>query len=145
VGRVAAWVHGWRLDWDSARERTGALIREFGIRASSPDAAAGGLSGGNQQKLVVARALERLPRVVVAENPARGLDVQASRVVWERLQAAAANDVALIVHSTDLDEILEWSTRILVVAKGRLLHVRGDSSRGQIGAMMLGEIPADAP
>ena len=145
VGRVAAWVHGWRLDWDSARERTGALIREFGIRASSPDAAAGGLSGGNQQKLVVARALERLPRVVVAENPARGLDVQASRVVWERLQAAAANDVALIVHSTDLDEILEWSTRILVVAKGRLLHVRADSSRGQIGAMMLGEIPADAP
>lgn len=144
VGRTAPWVHGWRLDWDSARERADALIREFGIRASSAEATAGALSGGNQQKLVVARALERLPRVIVAENPTRGLDVHASRGVWERLRGAAANDVALIVYSTDLDEILEWSTRILVVATGRLLPVPADSSRSQIGAMMLGEMPANA-
>jgi general nucleoside transport system ATP-binding protein len=143
VGRSAPWIHGWRIDWSSARDRTEALIGEFGIRASSVDIAAGALSGGNQQKLVIARALERLPRLIVAENPARGLDVQASRVVWERLQAAAANDVALIVYSTDLDEILEWATRMIVVAKGRLIPVPRDASRESIGAMMLGQ-PADA-
>src|SRR5262249_31248388 len=77
VGRTAPWVHGWRLDWDVARQRTEALIREFGIRAPTAGVTAGALSGGNQQKLVVARALERLPRVIVAENPTRGLDVQA--------------------------------------------------------------------
>jgi simple sugar transport system ATP-binding protein len=143
VGRSAPWIHGWRLDWSSARDRTEALIGEFGIRASSVDIAAGALSGGNQQKLVIARALERLPRLIVAENPARGLDVQASRVVWERLQAAAANDVALIAYSTDLDEMLEWATRMIVVAKGRLIPVPPDASRESIGAMMLGQ-PADA-
>jgi simple sugar transport system ATP-binding protein len=139
VGRIAPWVHGWRLDWGSARKRTAALIREFDIRAPNADVTAGALSGGNQQKLVVARALERLPRVIVAENPTRGLDVQASRFLWERLRAAAASDIALIVYSTDLDEILAWATRLLVVAKGRLLPVPTDSSRAEIGAMMLGE------
>ena len=140
VGRTAPWVHGWRLDWDVARQRTEALIREFGIRAPSAGVTAGALSGGNQQKLVVARALERLPRVIIAENPTRGLDVQASRFVWERFRDAAANDVALIVYSTDLDEILTWATRVLVVAQGRVVSLPADSSRAQVGAMMLGEV-----
>jgi ABC-type uncharacterized transport system ATPase subunit len=60
--------------------------------------------------------------------------------VWERLRDAAAYDVALIVYSSDLDEILTWATRMLVVAKGRVISVPADSSRAQIGAMMLGEI-----
>jgi ABC-type uncharacterized transport system ATPase subunit len=140
VGRTAPWVHGWRLDWDVARQRTEALIREFGIRAPSAGVTAGALSGGNQQKLVVARALERLPRIIVAENPTRGLDVQASRFVWERLREAAANDVALVVYSTNLDEILTSATRLLVVAKGRVVSLPADSSRAQVGAMMLGEV-----
>jgi ABC-type uncharacterized transport system ATPase subunit len=140
VGRTAPWVHGWRLDWDVARQRTEALIREFGIRAPSAGVTAGALSGGNQQKLVVARALERLPRVIVAENPTRGLDVQASRFVWERLREAAANDVALVVYSTNLDEILTSATRLLVVAKGRVVSLPADNSRAQVGAMMLGEV-----
>jgi general nucleoside transport system ATP-binding protein len=140
VGRTAPWVHGWCLDWDVARQRTEALIREFGIRAPSAGVPAGALSGGNQQKLVVARALERLPRVIVAENPTRGLDVQAGRFVWERLRDAAANDVALIVYSTDLDEILTWATRVLVIAKGRIVSVAADSSRAQVGAIMLGGV-----
>jgi general nucleoside transport system ATP-binding protein len=138
VGRGAPWVRGRRIDWDSARERTEALVREFGIRAPSADVLAGALSGGNQQKLVVARALERLPRIIVAENPTRGLDVHASRAVWQRLHGAVANGAALIVYSTDLDEVLERASRVVVVAKGRVTAAPPGASRVEIGAMMLG-------
>ena len=85
LGRGAPWVHRNRLDWKAARERTSFLIRQFGIRASGPDAPAGALSGGNQQKLLIARALELAPRVIVAENPTRGLDIHAADDVWQRL------------------------------------------------------------
>jgi len=60
--------------------------------------------------------------------------------MWERFRDAAANDVALIVYSTDLDEILTWATRVLVVAQGRVVSLPADSSRAQVGAMMLGEV-----
>ncbi|NNG15011.1 MAG: ATP-binding cassette domain-containing protein, partial [Gemmatimonadales bacterium] len=86
------WVRGRRLgriNWARARRRIGEIIREFAVDASGPAAAAASLSGGNQQKLVVARALERQPVVLVAENPTRGLDIRATVEVLARLRAAA--------------------------------------------------------
>jgi ABC-type uncharacterized transport system ATPase subunit len=145
VGRGAPWVRRWRLDWGSARERTEALIREFGIHSPSADVAAGALSGGNQQKLVVARALEILPRVIIAENPTRGLDVHAARAVWQRLEAAARDGAALIVYSTDLDELLGQATRVLVVVNGRLTPAPVSAGRNEIGEMMLGARSGEAP
>jgi ABC-type uncharacterized transport system ATPase subunit len=145
VGRAAPWVRRWRLDWGSARERTEALIREFGIHSPSADVAAGALSGGNQQKLVVARALEILPRVIIAENPTRGLDVHAGRAVWQRLEAATRDGAALIVYSTDLDELLGQATRVLVVVNGRLTRAPVSAGRNEIGEMMLGARPGEAP
>jgi ABC-type uncharacterized transport system ATPase subunit len=142
LGRAAPWVRHWQLDWRSARERTAGLIQHFAIRAPGPDVSAGALSGGNQQKLVVARALELLPRVIVAENPTRGLDVHATRAVWRELHAAADDGAALIVYSTDLDEVLAESTRILVVAKGRVSAAPPNASRGDVGALMLGAQPS---
>ncbi len=141
LGRGAPWVHRGRLDWKAARERTSSLIRRFGIRASGPDAPAGALSGGNQQKLVIARALELAPRVVIAENPTRGLDIHAADDVWRRLAAAAAGGAAVLVYSSDLDEVLERADRAVVVAKGAVTPARAGAGRAELGAMMLGAQP----
>ena len=145
LGRGAAWVHRGRLDWKAARERTSFLIRQFGIRASGPDAPAGALSGGNQQKLMIARALELAPRVVVAENPTRGLDIHAADDVWQRLAAAATAGAAVLVYSSDLDEVLERADRAIVVAKGTVTAARAGAGKAELGAMMLGGQPGGRP
>ena len=137
LGRAAEWVHRARIDWSAARERTSALIQHFRIRAPGPDTPAGALSGGNQQKLVIGRALELLPRVIVAENPTRGLDVHAAADVWRRLAAAAATGVAVLVYSSDLDEVLERADRVVVVANGIITPSRQGAGRADVGAMML--------
>jgi simple sugar transport system ATP-binding protein len=141
LGRAAPWVKGARIDWSAARERTSALIAQFGIRAPGPDTPAGVLSGGNQQKVVVARALELLPRVIVAENPTRGLDVRAAEEVWTRLAAAADSGAAILVYSTDLDELLERVDRVVVVAQGVVTPAPAGAGKAVIGTMMLGAQP----
>jgi ABC-type uncharacterized transport system ATPase subunit len=142
LGRQAPWVSGPRLDWAAARAQAARLIEQFAIRAPGPDVAASALSGGNQQKLVIGRALELGPRVVVAENPTRGLDVHATRAVWERLHDAARSGVAVIVYSTDLDEVLDHAARIVAVAKGQVTAAPPAAGRAEVGALMLGAEPA---
>jgi simple sugar transport system ATP-binding protein len=137
LGRAAPWVHGVQLDWTAARRRTAELIEGFNIRAPGPDAPAGSLSGGNQQRLVIARALEQMPRVLVAENPTRGLDIQAAAAVWERLHAAAAAGAGVLVYSSDLDELLAEADRPVVMANGALLAVPPGATRETIGTLML--------
>ncbi|MBW8772074.1 MAG: ATP-binding cassette domain-containing protein [Gemmatimonadetes bacterium] len=128
---------GGTLDWGDLRRRMTTLITAFGIKAPGPDVSAGSLSGGNQQKVVVARALEGRPRLIVAENPARGLDVGAAREVFERLRAAAAAGSGVVFHSTDLDEVTTWADRVVVMAGGRLLVPPEGADRNAIGALMV--------
>jgi simple sugar transport system ATP-binding protein len=89
--------------------------------------------------VVIARELARGPRVVVAESPTRGLDLRATAAVHDRLRAAADSGAAVLVHSSDLDEVLELADRVLVVSRG--LVAEPPSGRGagreEIGAMML--------
>jgi general nucleoside transport system ATP-binding protein len=144
LGRTAAWVRGPRLDWGAARDRTSALIRQFDIRAPGPETPAAALSGGNQQKVVIARALELLPRVIAAENPTRGLDIQAAGEVWRRLGAAAVDGAAVIVYSSDLDELLERADRLIVLAGGNITPTPHGAGRAEVGAMMLGAQPRGA-
>jgi len=87
--------------------------------------------------VVVARALERAPRVIVAENPTRGLDIRAAREVHDRLRGAARDGAAVIFSSGDLDEVLELATRIVVVAAGRLEATPPGAGRAEIGSAML--------
>jgi ABC-type uncharacterized transport system ATPase subunit len=89
------WLRRGRIDWRVARARTGTLLKEFDVAAPGPEAPASTLSGGNQQKLVMARELARDPRVVVAENPTRGLDIRATEAIHARLRAAAAGGAAV--------------------------------------------------
>jgi general nucleoside transport system ATP-binding protein len=126
-----------RVDWAAARARTATIIREFGIVAPGPDARASALSGGNQQKLLVARELAGDPRVVVVENPTRGLDLRAAEAIRRRLRAAAANGAAVLVYSSDLDEVLSLAHRVLVAARGVLIDVPAGATRARIGELMV--------
>jgi ABC-type uncharacterized transport system ATPase subunit len=144
LGLGGPWRKGAWVDWGAARQRTAELLSEFDVRAPSPDVLAGMLSGGNQQKLVLARALEASPRLLVVENPTRGLDVQAAAAVHDRLRQAAAAGVAVLVYSSDLDEARELAQRLLVVARGQVTEMPGDAGREEIGAAMLGLSLADS-
>jgi general nucleoside transport system ATP-binding protein len=131
------WVHRGRVDWRDARARTASLIAEYGVVAPGPDAPAAALSGGNQQKMVVARELARGPRVVVAENPTRGLDIRATEEIHARLRAAAAAGAAVLMYSSDLDEVLALAARVVVIARGVLTEVPRDATRVQVGELMV--------
>jgi len=131
------WLRRGRVDWRLAREHTAELLREYEVVASGPSAPAASLSGGNQQKLVLARELSRRPRVIVAENPTRGLDLRATMAIHSRLRDAAGQGAAVLVHCSDLDELLSLAERYVVVARGALLEVPPEASRYDIGGLMV--------
>ncbi|MEE9280903.1 MAG: ATP-binding cassette domain-containing protein [Myxococcota bacterium] len=113
-------------------------IARFEIRGSEASEARA-LSGGNQQKLCVARALRGDPKVLVAVNPTRGLDVASTVAVRDEIRSAARGGTAVLLISTDLDEVLELGNRIAVLFRGRLCAVEpGQETRERIGELMLG-------
>lgn len=125
-----------RMMWRRLRDRARQLAADYDVRTPSIDARARELSGGNQQKLVLARELSDQPSIIVAENPTRGLDIRASAAVHERLREASARGAAILVHSSDLDEILALATRVVAVHSGRLREVPNE--RESVGRAMLG-------
>ncbi|MGH7592442.1 MAG: ATP-binding cassette domain-containing protein, partial [Gemmatimonadales bacterium] len=127
----------WWLDWDALRRRTDELLVTHDIRADGSDAAAGTLSGGNQQKLIFAVAMARQPGVVVAEDPTRGLDIHAAGAIHEGLQDAAHNGAAVIAHLSDVDELLTLADRLLAIVRGRVRELPTDASRELVGDAML--------
>jgi len=131
------WIRGRRIDWREARARTAMLLEEYAVAAPGPGMPAAALSGGNQQRVVVARELSRRPRVVVAENPTRGLDIRATATIHARLRRAASEGAAVLFHSSDLDEVLELATRVVVVSRGVLTEAPPDATRETIGTLML--------
>ena len=124
------------MPWKELAERTARMIEEFAIAAPSPHTRVRQLSGGNQQRLVVARELEGSVDLVIADNPTRGLDLRASTFVHEQLRVAAAEGAAVLFHSSDLDEVLSVASRVLVVFNGAVRECALD--RDVIGRAMLG-------
>ena len=130
--------HGWLFPGRLVSQaRT--LIEEFDVRGGGPLTRAVALSGGNQQKLVVARELARDPLVLVAAQPTRGLDVGAIEYVHRRLLEARSEGRAVLLVSLELDEVLSLSDRILVMYEGEIVaeHAAGVGER-EIGLEMLG-------
>jgi simple sugar transport system ATP-binding protein len=123
------------LDRRKLRTLAGALVREFDITASSVDAPFRSLSGGNQQRVVLARELSRSPIALVAAQPTRGLDVGAIEYMSTRLRAVAESGVAVLLISTELEEILELSHRIVVIHRGRII---GEMARAEVDLERLG-------
>ena len=142
-GARAPWIRHGVLAPDLCERLTAELIEEYQVRSPGPLARAATLSGGNQQRFILARALAQKPRVLLAEQPARGLDIQASRDVYLRLRLAAGAGAAVLLHANDLDELLGWCDRLMVIAEGYLQVVPPGTSRDAIGRMMLaGSSPA---
>src|SRR6059058_2161757 len=120
-------------------ERARGLIEEFDVRGGGPLTRAGGLSGGNQQKLVAAREIARDPKVLIAARPTRGLDVGAIEYLHRRLVQERNEGRAILLVSLELEEILSLSDRILVVYEGEIVGEHtGEVSEQEIGLEMLG-------
>ena len=124
------------MPWRSLRLQAARIVERFGIVAPSVESSAAILSGGNQQRLVVGRELDGPVDLVVADNPTRGLDMRATVFVHDQLRAAAASGAVVVVHSSDLDEVLALSSRVLVVFQGTVIEAGLDRER--VGRAMLG-------
>lgn len=121
------------------RAQVARLVAAYDVRTPSLDVPVAALSGGNQQKLVLARELERGPRLVVAAQPTRGLDVGAIEFVWGQLLAARARGLGILLISADLEEILALADRIGVLVRGRLVGdvPRDEATPERLGRLML--------
>ena len=122
-------------------ERAARLLKEFDVRGGKPQTLAATLSGGNQQKVVVAREVSRDPKVLVAAQPTRGLDVGAIEFVHNRLVQERDEGRAILLVSLELEEILSLSDRILVIYEGRIVGEYGpDVSEEELGIAMTGGV-----
>lgn len=128
------------MDWKAARAFAEDLIRDYDVKCPSPDVRIRLLSGGNMQKLILGRALDPDPVVILANQPTRGLDVGAVAYVHKRLLEARARGAAILLISEDLDEVLSLSDEVRVIFKGKLSSPspRGARSVQEIGELMAG-------
>jgi simple sugar transport system ATP-binding protein len=129
------------LDRSGRRVHAERLISQFGIQTPGADAPMWSLSGGNQQRVVLARELSGDPAVLVAAQPTRGLDVGAIEYVSERLREAAAGGVGVLVISTELEEVLDLADRIVVIFRGRII---GEMDRANVDVERLGLLMSGA-
>jgi simple sugar transport system ATP-binding protein len=131
---------GATIDRAAVRTLAQSIVERFDVRAPSLDTAVSSLSGGNQQKIVVGRALAHAPRFVLAYQPTRGIDVGAAALVQSRLIEARNAGAAVLLVSLELDEVLALADRILVFYRGAIAGTfeRDAFDRARIGALMAG-------
>ena len=124
----------------AVRRHARALAQRFDVRPPEPALRAGALSGGNQQKLMAAREMERDPAVLVAAGPTKGLDPHAGRAIRDRCFDTAARGGAVVIISADLDEVAELSQRVVVLSGGRVTDRFGveEMTSARLGAVMAG-------
>ncbi len=137
-------IHNGVLDRNKIQKNAEKLIREFQIKASPGDPIRT-LSGGNMQKVILARILSHEPKVVIAAQPTRGLDVGATDYVESKLLEARDRGAAVLLLSEDLDEILSLSDRIAVIYEGEIVGVLpvGEATPEKLGLMMSGSTKAE--
>jgi simple sugar transport system ATP-binding protein len=132
---------GWvRLDLKKASSFADGLIQEYSIRTPSRSTLARHLSGGTQQRIVVAREFSREPKLIIASQPTRGLDVGATEYVHRKLVEMRDQGCAILLISADLDEILALSDKIAVIYEGRIVAVRecDKTDEFELGLLMTG-------
>ena len=133
------YARGIALDLSRVRQNAAHRVAEFDIRTQSIEATVSSLSGGNQQKVVLARELSRSLALLVASQPTRGLDVGAIEFVHKRLVEERDRGTAVVISSTELDEVIALADRIAVMFRGRIVGiVPPDTSREVLGLMMAG-------
>jgi general nucleoside transport system ATP-binding protein len=137
-----AYARGLAIDWTAVHETAAQYCVDFDVRTPSVFLPAGNLSGGNQQKMVVARELERQTKLVVASQPTRGLDVGSIEYIHARLIEARDEGDGVLIVSSELDEIMGLADRILVMFEGRIVaefdNTDGKADRNAVGLAMAG-------
>jgi simple sugar transport system ATP-binding protein len=136
-------THKGLVDYGQMRKLTEEIISEYDVAAPGPETMAKNLSGGNLQKLILARVLSRKPRLLIANLPTQGLDVGATEFVRNKLIEAKKEGAAILLISEDLDEVLSLSDWVAPVYEGELMDIiPGDKVvRETVGAMMAGSRP----
>ena len=126
------------MDYDAAREHAESLVEEYDVRVPGVDVDPGNLSGGNLQKLILGRELDREPSILVANQPTRGLDVGAIEEVRKQILEQRAAGTGVLLISEKFDEIMELSDRIAVIYEGEIVHEVGaeEADRGDVGLYM---------
>ena len=144
--RAARFQKGLWLNWNAARTQAEELIKDYNIRPPDPLAKAGSLSGGNLQKLLLARELSRHPKLIVAAYPLRGLDLASAGFVQSVLSKHRDQGGAVLFIGEDLDSLLEVADRVAVLFRGQIMGIfpnQGLDPR-RLGLMMAGEKAGDA-
>ena len=138
--RDAEYQSGVTMDHGRIRDRAARLIADYDIRPPNPDLAARNFSGGNQQKIVVAREIEEHPALLLVGQPTRGVDIGAIEFIHRRLIGMRDAGAAILLVSVELDEIMALSDRIAVMFDGRIMGERapGATSAGELGMLMAG-------
>jgi ABC-type uncharacterized transport system ATPase subunit len=131
---------GGSIDFQEAIEYSEELVRDYSIQTPSVDTPAGHLSGGTQQRLIVAREFSRRPKLIIASQPTRGLDVGATEYVRGKLVEMRDSGSAVLLVSADLDEIWALSDRIAVIYEGRVVAIKDpdETSEQELGLLMAG-------
>jgi general nucleoside transport system ATP-binding protein len=139
IGEEPFTRRGW-IDWKAVRSQARRLTQEFDVRTPSVDDQAGKLSGGNAQKMILARELSRNPKVLIAAQPTRGLDVSAIEYVHRRLIECRDAGLAILLISTELYEIFSLSDRIAVMYGGRIMGILDseEATTNEVGLLMAG-------
>ncbi|MCE5208945.1 MAG: ABC transporter ATP-binding protein [Chloroflexi bacterium] len=135
--------HGVVLQYDKILENSVKLIEDFDIRTPGPLTSVGSLSGGNQQKVIIARELSRPIQLLVASQPTRGLDVGSIEYIHKRIVQKRDEGCAVLLVSPELDEIIELSDRIAVMYRGKILAIvsADQVSKETLGLLMAGIVP----
>jgi ABC-type uncharacterized transport system ATPase subunit len=136
---------GIELDYPQIADQAEELVHVFDVRTPSIETTAGSLSGGNQQKVIVARELSRPVKLLIANQPTRGLDVGSIEFIHGRIVDARDKGAAVLLVSAELDEIMSLSDRIAVMFKGRILATldASEATREQLGLLMAGVTSSD--
>lgn len=134
------------MHWKWIDEHSRDLVEQFQVKTPDVMEISRNLSGGNQQKMVVGRELSRHPKLLIAVHPARGLDIGATKYIHSQLLAARDEGAAVLMVSTELDEILEIPDRILVIYSGQVMAIidQKDAKRNELGLLMAGVKKKDA-
>jgi simple sugar transport system ATP-binding protein len=132
------------IDFAGRRERATRLLSDFDVRPQDPTGRIENLSGGNQQKVVLARELDLNPELLIVMQPTRGLDISAVATIHERLQKEKLRGAGVLIISLDLEELLALSDRLYVMFEGRVVGElqRSEFDEARIGQMMMGALSA---
>ena len=139
-GKLNEFIHKGRIDYSKLHEHASELVEKFNISTPSLQTPFRFLSGGNQQRAVLAREIDKKPKLLVVSQPTFGLDVNAMSFIWSKLKEISEKDIPVLVISNDLDEILELSQTISVINRGSVVGKmsREDFELEKFG-LMIGE------